>query len=90
VFTAGDLTRKRKSMKPSTDNLKVASQSQTLVLMGDFSHPHICWKDNTARPTSSRRFLHSTNVNFSIQVREKPTRRGVLLDLVLTNKGRTG
>ena len=25
-----------------------ASRSQGLVLMGDFNHPNICWRDNTA------------------------------------------
>ena len=25
-----------------------ASRSQALVLMGDFNHPDICWRDNTA------------------------------------------
>ena len=31
--------------------LEVASRSQALVLMGDFNHPDICWKGNTARHT---------------------------------------
>ena len=34
----------------------------------------------------SRRFLQSINDNFLIQVVEEPTRKGALLDLVLTNK----
>ncbi|GAB0206727.1 hypothetical protein GRJ2_003138300 [Grus japonensis] len=56
--------------------------------MGDFKHPDICWKGNTARHAQSRRFLQSINDNFLTQVVEEPTRRGVLLllDLVLTNK----
>jgi len=62
--------------------LKVASQSQALVLLGDFNHPDISWEDHT----QSRRFLQSINGNFLMQVAEKPTRRGALLDLVLTNK----
>ncbi|GAB0206587.1 hypothetical protein GRJ2_003124300 [Grus japonensis] len=66
--------------------LIVASRSQALVLMGDFNHPDICWKDNTARHAQSRRFLQSIDDNFLTQVVEEPTRRGVLLDLVLTNK----
>ena len=56
--------------------------------MGDFNHPDICWKSNTARQTESRRFLQSIDDNFLTQVVEEPTRRGVLLDLVLTNKER--
>ncbi|GAB0203090.1 hypothetical protein GRJ2_002774600 [Grus japonensis] len=66
--------------------LEVASQSQALVLMGDFNHPDICWKGNTARHAQSRRFLQSTDDNFLTQVVEEPARRGVLLDLVLTKK----
>jgi len=31
--------------------LKVALQSQALVLMRDFNQPDICWKDHTARHT---------------------------------------
>ncbi|GAB0207135.1 mitochondrial enolase superfamily member 1 [Grus japonensis] len=66
--------------------VEVASQSQALVLMGDLNHPDICWKGNTARHAQSRRFLQSIDDNFLIQLVEEPTRRGVLLDLVLTNK----
>ncbi|GAB0209507.1 mitochondrial enolase superfamily member 1 [Grus japonensis] len=66
--------------------LEVASQSQALVLMGDFHHPDICWKGNTARYVQSRRFLQSIDDNFLTQLVEEPTRRGMLLDLVLTNK----
>jgi len=50
--------------------LKVASQSQGLVLMGDFNHPDISWEDHTARHTKSRRFLQSINDNFLMQVVE--------------------
>ncbi|GAB0188484.1 hypothetical protein GRJ2_001313700 [Grus japonensis] len=65
-----------------------ASRSQALVLMGDFNHSNICWRDNTARHKQSRRFLECIDDNFLLQVIEKPTRRGVMLDLVLTNKER--
>ncbi|PKU44762.1 glycerol kinase [Limosa lapponica baueri] len=70
----------------SYSQLKAASQSQALVLMGDFNHPDICWEGYTARHVQSRRFLQCIDDNFLTQVVEKPTRRGVLLDLVLTNK----
>jgi len=43
--------------EPFYRQLKVASPSQALVIMGDFSHPDNCWKDNAARHTQSRRFL---------------------------------
>jgi len=65
---------------------KAASQLQALVLMGDFNHPDISWKDYTARHMQSRRFLQSTDDNFQIQVVKEPTRRGALLHFVLTNK----
>ncbi|KAM9591177.1 uncharacterized protein ACIBXB_006074 isoform 2-T3 [Morphnus guianensis] len=63
-----------------------ASCSQALVLMGDFNHPNICWRDNTAGHKQSRRFLECVDDNFLLQVIEEPTRRGAMLDLVLTNK----
>jgi len=43
-------------------------------------------EDHTARHKESRRFLQSIDDNFLMQVVEEPTRRGVLLDPVLTNK----
>jgi len=66
--------------------LQAASQSQALVLMGDFNHPDISWEDHTARHTQPRRFLQSIDDNFLMQVVEEPTRKGALLDLVLTNE----
>ena len=54
--------------------------------MGDLNHSDISWEDHTARHMQSRRFLQSINDNFLMQLVEEPTRRGVLLDLVLTNK----
>ncbi|GAB0206090.1 hypothetical protein GRJ2_003074600 [Grus japonensis] len=56
--------------------------------MGDFNHPGICWRDNTAGHKQSRRFLESADDNFLLQVIEEPRRRGAMLDLVLTNKER--
>ncbi|GAB0208094.1 hypothetical protein GRJ2_003275100 [Grus japonensis] len=63
-----------------------ASCSQALVLMGDFNHPNICWKGNTAGHKQSRRFLECIDDNFLLQVTEESMRRGAMLDLVLTNK----
>ncbi|GAB0179147.1 hypothetical protein GRJ2_000380000 [Grus japonensis] len=63
-----------------------ASRSQALVLMGDFNHHNICWRDNTAGHKQSRRFLESVDDNFLLQVIEEPTRRGIMPDLVLTSK----
>ncbi|GAB0208302.1 hypothetical protein GRJ2_003295900 [Grus japonensis] len=63
-----------------------ASRSQALVLMGDFNHPDICWRGNTAGHKQSRKFLECIDDNFLLQVTEEPMRRGAMLDLVLTNK----
>jgi len=66
--------------------LKVVSHYFALVLTGDFNHPDICWEDHTARHTQSRRFLQNIDDNFLMQVVEESTRKGTLLDFVLTNK----
>ncbi|GAB0196057.1 hypothetical protein GRJ2_002071000 [Grus japonensis] len=63
-----------------------ASCSQALVLMGDFNHPDICWRDNAAERKQSRKFLECVDDNFLLQATEEPTRRGAMLDLILTNK----
>ncbi|GAB0179105.1 hypothetical protein GRJ2_000375800 [Grus japonensis] len=63
-----------------------ASHSQALVLREDFNHPDSCWRDNTAAHKQSRRFLECVDDNFLLQVTEEPRRRGIMLDLVLTNK----
>jgi len=63
-----------------------ASHSKALVFMGNFNHPNICWRDNTAGHRQARRFLACVEDNFLLQVIEEPMRRGVMLDLVLTNK----
>ncbi|KAF4804354.1 hypothetical protein TURU_008626 [Turdus rufiventris] len=44
--------------------LEAASQSQVLVLVGDFNYPDICWKSNTAKHKQSKRFLESFDDNF--------------------------
>ena len=62
-----------------------ASHSQALVLMGDFNHPIIFWRVNTAGHKQSRRSLECVD-NFLLQVIEEPMRRGAMLDLVLTSK----
>jgi len=63
-----------------------ASCSQALVVMEDFIHSSVCWRDNTAGHKQSRRFLESVNDNFLLQMVEEPMRTGFLLDLLLTNK----
>ncbi|GAB0206479.1 highly reducing polyketide synthase PKS6 [Grus japonensis] len=54
--------------------------------MGDLKLPNICCRYNTAGHKQSRRFLECVDDNFLLQVTEEPTRRGAMLDLVLTNK----
>ena len=66
--------------------LVVVSRSWTLVLMGNFNYPDICWVSSSARHAQSKRFIQCVEDNFLMQVVEEPTRRGVLLDLVLTNR----
>ena len=66
--------------------IREASRSKTLVLMGDFNHPNIFWRDNTAGHKQSRRFLKCAEDNFLLQMIEEPKRRGAMLDLVLTTR----
>ncbi|GAB0176508.1 hypothetical protein GRJ2_000116000 [Grus japonensis] len=54
--------------------------------MGDFNHPDICWRDSAAEHKQSRKFLECVDDNFLLQVMEELTRRGAMLDLILTNK----
>ncbi|GAB0205489.1 hypothetical protein GRJ2_003014500 [Grus japonensis] len=54
--------------------------------MGDFKHPDICWRGNTAGHKQSRRFLECIDDKFVLEVIEESTRRGAMLDLLLTNK----
>ncbi|GAB0176277.1 hypothetical protein GRJ2_000092900 [Grus japonensis] len=54
--------------------------------MGDFNHPDICWRDNAAECKQPRKFLECVDDSFLLQVIEEPTRRGAMLDLILTNK----
>jgi len=59
---------------------------QALVLVRDFNHPDICWKDHTVSCKRSRRLVESIDDNFLVQVVDRPTRGEVLLDLLLTNE----
>jgi len=65
--------------------LEVASRSQTLVLMGDFTHPSICWRNDTAGHQQLTKFPESIDDNFLAQVTEEVVRTGALLDLTLTS-----
>ncbi|GAB0178017.1 hypothetical protein GRJ2_000267000 [Grus japonensis] len=54
--------------------------------MGDFNHPDNCWGDSAAERKQSRKFRECVNDNFLLQEIEKPTRRGAMQDLILTDK----
>ena len=58
---------------------------QALVLVRDFNHPDICWKDHTVSCKRSRRLVESIDDNFLVQVLDRPTSGEALLDLPLTN-----
>ncbi|KAK4811155.1 hypothetical protein QYF61_019786 [Mycteria americana] len=64
-----------------------ASRSLALVLVGDFNLLDVCWKYNTAERKQSRRFLERVaDDNFLTQLVSEPTREGVPLDLLFTNR----
>ena len=65
--------------------MRETSCSWALVLVGDFNHPDICWKDHTASCKRSRRLVESIDDNFLVQVLDRPTSGEALLDLPLTN-----
>jgi len=62
----------------------VASHSQNTVLMGDVNHHGICWRDNTAGHQKLKRFLECVDDNFQVVL--ESTRKGAMLDHVLSNK----
>lgn len=66
------------------------THSQALVLMGDFNHPNICWRDNRAGHKQSKRILEDVDHNFLLQVREETTGKGTQLGFILNNKGLVG
>jgi len=64
--------------------LEEASCSQTLVFMGEFNHPNICWRNSRAghKQSKSGEFIDD---KFQTKVIKEPTIRGWLLGLTLTN-----
>ena len=65
--------------------LRGASRSQALVLLGDFSHPDTCWKSSTASCRQSRRLLECLEDNFLRQVIDSPSRGDAILELMVTD-----
>ncbi|GAB0186949.1 hypothetical protein GRJ2_001160200 [Grus japonensis] len=66
--------------------LRDASRSTALVLMGDFNLPDVNWEHHTADTSRSRSFLKHLDDNFLVQVLKEPMRKGALLDLLLMNR----
>ncbi|PKU46875.1 nedd4-binding protein 2-like 2 [Limosa lapponica baueri] len=56
-----------------------------LILLGDFNHPDICWRNSTANCRQSRRLLEFIKDNFLSQVINSPTIGDVILDLLVAN-----
>lgn len=52
--------------------LEAVSKSQALILVGAFSYPDTCWRNNTVKYKQPRRFLESTDDNFLPQVVRTP------------------
>lgn len=52
--------------------------------MGDFRHPSVCWRDNTAGHRQTRLFFKYSSISFLTQVIEDPLRKDALLDLIHT------
>ena len=73
-------------MELESRQLEAASRLEALILKGDFNHPNICWRSNTAGHKQSRKFLESISDYFLTQAMEEAMRGGALLDLMLTNK----
>jgi len=67
--------------------LQQDSHSQSLVLLGDFNHPDICWKSIRKSSRQSRRFLECIEGNFLSQLIDTPTRGDTIPDLMLTSAG---
>ena len=70
-------------------NLNVSSiyglSLQSLILVGHFNHPDICWEKNMASCKQFRRLQESMDDNFLVQPLDRPTGGEVLLKLVLIN-----
>lgn len=59
---------------------------QVLLLMGDFYHLSICWRDDTAGHKQSRMFLERVHGNLLLREIKEPMKSGAMVDLVLTTK----
>lgn len=73
-------------MRPSTASCKLPHDHSPWC--SQWTSPALIFAAKATQPGmhSPGQFLQSTNDNFLIEVVEEPKRRGVLLDLVLTNR----
>ncbi|GAB0205988.1 mitochondrial enolase superfamily member 1 [Grus japonensis] len=65
--------------------LQEASPLWALILLGEFSHPDICWKSSMVSCRQSRRLLECIGDNFLNQVIHSPTRGDAILEPMITN-----
>lgn len=82
VFVTGHQIRGSKWMKPFTDNWQEPHSHTSWFL---WVVPATPISAGSAEHTQCTRLLQSTDVSFLTQVVERPVRKDVLLDLVLTN-----
>jgi len=66
--------------------LQEALCSQSLVPLGYFNHPNICWKSSTLSSGQSRRLLECMEDNFLSRVTDSPTRGDAILGLMVINR----
>ena len=77
--------RENKMHEAFYEQIGADSYSQNMLLMGDFNHPNICWKDNAAVQQKSKRFLECVDDNF-FQVVQETARKGAMQDVVFTQE----
>jgi len=76
-------------LSPFKINILVLKQKgkQVIVLKSFLAVNGVpCWKTYSASHSQSKRFLQCIDDNCLMQMVDEPTRRGVLLDLIVTNK----
>ncbi|PKU40814.1 egf-like repeat and discoidin i-like domain-containing protein 3 [Limosa lapponica baueri] len=59
---------------------------QALILLGDFSHPNICWKSGRMSFRQSMRLLECINDHFLSEVMDSPTTGDAMLHLCYQHK----
>ena len=72
------------------EQLVEVTQLLTLVLVGDFNLPDVCWKYNTAERKQSRRLLECVEDKFLKQLLREPTGEGGPTGTDVDEQRRTG